>query len=87
MASPQGKSRQSEREIQDWMTTRLGAMLKMDAAKIDVKTPLTRYGVDSLRLVEVAADLEKWLGRKFDDDLLKDHPDIQSLAKHLAASS
>ena len=69
------------------MVTKLGAMLKMDAAKIDAKTPLTRCGVDSVRLVEVAAELEKWLGRRIDDDVLQDHPEIQSLAKHLAASS
>ena len=80
------KSRRSEKEIQEWMVAKLGAMLKMDVAKIDTKTPLTRYGVDSVRLVEVAAELEKWLGRKIDDDVLQDHPDIQSLAKHLSAS-
>ena len=80
------KSRRSETEIQEWMVAKLSTLLKMKASDINVKTPITRYGVDSVRLVEVAADLEKWLERKVDDEVLQDHPDIQSLAKHLAAS-
>ena len=81
------KSRRSEKEIQDWMIATLAKLLDMKPADINLKTPITRYGVDSVRLVEVAADLEKWLGRKVDDEVLQDHPDIESLAKHLAASS
>jgi acyl carrier protein len=81
------KGRRSEQEIQDWMVAKLSTLLNMKSDAINVKTPITRYGVDSVRLVEVAADLEKWLGRKVDDEVLQDHPDIQSLAKHLAASS
>jgi acyl carrier protein len=81
------KSRRSEQEIQEWMVAKLSTLLGMKAVDINVNTAITRYGVDSVRLVEVAADLEKWLGRKVDDAVLQDHPDIQSLAKHLAASS
>jgi acyl carrier protein len=81
------KGGRSEQEIQEWMVAKLSTLLNMKSEAINVRTPITRYGVDSVRLVEVAADLEKWLGRKVDDEVLQDHPDIQSLAKHLAASS
>lgn len=81
------KSKRSEKEVQEWMVAKLSNLLNMKPSEISVTAAITRYGVDSVRLVEVAADLEKWLGRKIDDEVLQDHPDIQSLAKHLAAAS
>ena len=84
MTDSQVTGPRSEQELQQWMVTKVSELLETDAPEIDVQTPLTRYGVDSVKMVELAADLESYLGRKIDDDLLQDHPDIQSLAKHLA---
>jgi acyl carrier protein len=66
------------------MVAKLSELVEAGAPKIDVQTPLTRYGVDSVKMVEVAGELEKFLGRKIEDEVLQDHPDIQSLARHLA---
>lgn len=75
----------SKQEVQDWMVAKLSSMLEVDAADIDVAAPITRYGADSARVIEIAAELEKWLGRKVDDELLQDNPDIQSLANYLGS--
>jgi len=75
----------SRQEIQDWMVARISELLQVDRNEIDVTAPLTRFGVDSARVVEIAAELEKWLGRRIDDELLQDNPDIQSLASYLGS--
>ena len=87
MTDSQGTAPRSEQELQQWMVAKVSELSETDASEIDVQTPLTRYGVDSTRMVEVAAELEKLLGAKIDDELLQDHPDIQSIARHLASSS
>ncbi len=75
----------SKQEVQDWMVAKLSGMLGIDEAEIDVTAPITRYGADSARMIEIAAELEKWLGKKVDDELLQDNPNIQSLANYLGS--
>ena len=75
----------SKQEIRDWMVAKLSGMLEIDEADIDVTAPITRYGVDSTRVIEIAAELETSLGRKVDDELLQDNPNIQSLANYLGS--
>jgi acyl carrier protein len=82
MSESQG-STPSKQEIQDWMVAKVSELLQVEKTEIDVTAPITRYGADSARVVELAAELEKWLGRKVDDELLQDNPDIQSLANSL----
>ena len=35
--------------INDWLVSQLAARLRIEATQIDVKEPITRYGVDSCR--------------------------------------
>jgi acyl carrier protein len=76
-------STRSRQEVQDWIVAKLSEMLEIDEAEIDVTAPITRYGADSARLIEIAAELEKWLGSSVDDELLQDNPNIQSLVNQL----
>ena len=76
----------SEQEIRDWIVARVRRHLG-DDEPIDFHEPIVGYGLDSMHVVALAADLEDWLGIRFGENPLVDHPTIDALAKHLAARS
>ena len=57
--------------------------LGLAAAEIDPREPLTLYGLDSLRSVELGAELEDAFHRPLPDELLSDHPSIDALVRLL----
>ena len=75
----------SAQEIQDWIVARVSALADVPAEEVDVRAPLTRHGLDSVALVALAADLEKWLGYRFRENPLDAHPTIDALSRFLAA--
>jgi acyl carrier protein len=74
----------SAQEIQDWLVARISTLTGVAPADVDVRAPLTRHGLDSVALVALAADLEKWLGHRFRENPLDAHPTIEALARFLA---
>jgi 1-acyl-sn-glycerol-3-phosphate acyltransferase len=66
------------------MLSQVAAELGVDAGEIDVREPLTRYGMDSMTAAVLTGDLEHWLGRTIPPDLLGQFVAIESLAEHLA---
>src|SRR6185295_6930342 len=52
----------SQEEIAVWITLQLSAILGCPSEEIDVRRPLTEYGVDSLLAVELSHRLEAALG-------------------------
>jgi acyl carrier protein len=74
-------------EIRDWLVQRISGLTGLDPAELDVHEPLLRYGLDSVHLVVLAADLEEWLGVRFRENPLNDHPTIAALAQFLAEQS
>ena len=74
----------SAEEIRTWIHTQVAAELGVDAREIDVREPLTRYGMDSMAAVVLTGELERWLGRTIPPDLLGQFVTIESLAQHLA---
>ena len=71
-------------EIQAWLIERISGMTALPAAEVDAQAPFTRYGLDSVATILLAADLEKWLGYRFRENPLGDYPTIESLAAFLA---
>lgn len=69
--------------IQQWLITRLAEQLGIKAQEIDVHTPFTEYGLDSLAGVCLVGDLEDWLGLQLVPTLLWDYSTIETLACHL----
>jgi acyl carrier protein len=74
----------SAEEIQAWIVNRVGQLTQVAPEEIDVRGPMTRFGLDSVAVVALAADLEKWLGYQFRENPLEAHPTIESLAEFLA---
>lgn len=71
-------------EIEAWIITRISLVVNVPPSDVDVRAPLTRYGLDSVEIIALTADLEKWLNYRFREDPLADHPTIESLALFLA---
>jgi aryl carrier-like protein len=74
----------SVREIQDWIVARVSALTGIAPEEIDAAEPLLRYGLDSVAVVALAADLETWSGYRFRENPLEAHPTIAALAEFLA---
>jgi acyl carrier protein len=74
----------SQQEIQDWIVARVSQLTEVPPEEVDVRAPLTRHGLDSVALVALASDLEKWLGYRFRENPLDTHPTIEALARFLA---
>ena len=74
----------SASEIRTWIAEQLSAMLDIERAEIDIGAPFSAFGLDSLKAVSLAGELETWLGRSLPPTLLWDYPTIDALATHLA---
>jgi len=71
-------------EIEAWLVARVGELAGLPPGEVDVRAPLSRHGLDSVALIALAADLEKWLGLRFRENPLEAHPTVESLAAFLA---
>lgn len=71
-------------EIQDWLVARVARLTGTPLAEIDPRKPIRRYGLDSLAVVALAAELEEWLVYRFRENPLHKHSTIEALAKYLA---
>ncbi len=82
-----GSQTQSQREqaIQDWLTSRLATLLRVDLDEIEVNEPFANYGLGSYQGVELAGDLGEWLGQEVSETLVWEYPTIAAVAQHLAA--
>lgn len=70
--------------IGDWLCRRVAAALDIDSAQIDPDITFDRYGLDSVRALEVTADLGTCLGLgELAPTLLYDYPTINQLAAHV----
>jgi acyl carrier protein len=74
----------SAQEIQDRIVAQVSSLTGLPPEEINVREPYRRYGLDSVALVTVVADLETWLGYRFRENPLEDHSTIASLAAYLA---
>jgi acyl carrier protein len=76
--------RRSAEEIQDWLVERLGRATGIPCPEIDPRQPLLSYGLDSMAVLALTADLGNWIGYQFHEDPLDEYPTIEALAAFLA---
>ena len=74
----------SQHEIQDWLVGHVSNLTGIAAEEIDVSEPLFCYGLDSVAVVTLLADLQTWLGCRLGDNPLDDHTTLEALAAFLA---
>ncbi len=75
----------TQQEIEQWIVERIRSRLGDE--EIDVDAPLMGYGLDSMQVVALATELEEYLGFRFNENPLLDHPTIDALSQHLARVS
>lgn len=83
LQSPSSSESISAHKIQNWLVNQLADVLSLDPATVDVKQPLTRYGLDSIDAVTLVGDLEDWLDLELPSTLLWDYPSIEKAAAYL----
>ncbi|MDZ7831610.1 MAG: SDR family NAD(P)-dependent oxidoreductase [Desulfobacterales bacterium] len=81
--APAGNLRTAE-AIEKWLKERLAKTLRILPEEIDIRTPFSRYGLDSVEAVGLAGELETQLNRRLPPTLAYDYPTIEALSKHLA---
>jgi len=84
LSSETHSSQPSSAEIQRWLVAHIAEELNLDPGKIQIDRPLYSFGVDSMQVVTLIAELEDWLGIRFESNPLEDHPTIASLAEFVA---
>ncbi|KAA3647729.1 MAG: amino acid adenylation domain-containing protein [Chloroflexi bacterium] len=70
-------------QIESWLVQQISNKTNIPADQINVRENFVYYGLDSAQAVELAGDLEEWLGRNVSPTLAWDYPTIEDLAAHL----
>ena len=70
-------------EVRDRVSEVVAGCLGVASAEIDPREPLALCGLDSLRPVELGAELEDAFERPLPDELLTEHPSIDALVRLL----
>ncbi|MCC5602089.1 AMP-binding protein [Nostoc favosum] len=73
-------------EIQTWLITWLSQKLHVSISEIDSTKAFADYGIDSVTAVELAQDLQEWLGisHKLEATIAWNFPTIEDLAHYLS---
>jgi len=74
----------SPQDIQAWLVAQVSALTGIPPESLDPREPVSHSGLDSVTLVTLSADLENWLGYRFQDNPFEDHPTIEGLSRFLA---
>ena len=72
--------------IEDWLTSRVAKMLRVDKDEIDPTERFENYGLGSYQGVMIAGDLSDWLERDLPETLIWDYPTIQEMADYLSTA-
>ena len=70
-------------EAEEWLIQRIAARLGLPPAHVHLKTPFVELGIGSVDAVEIAAELENWLGRRMPPTAIYNYPNIATLAEWL----
>ncbi|MFJ5596271.1 beta-ketoacyl synthase N-terminal-like domain-containing protein, partial [Streptomyces noursei] len=68
--------------IERYLTEVLAGTTKMDAAEIDPTVPLERYGIDSLMITRLNAELEERIGEQLSKTLFFEYQTVEELVEY-----
>ncbi|HMB08389.1 MAG TPA: beta-ketoacyl synthase N-terminal-like domain-containing protein, partial [Isosphaeraceae bacterium] len=83
-AGPRSGPDASASAIARWLAERIARPLGVDPSRIDPRAPFASFGLGSLEAVNLAGELQDWLGRALTPTLAYEYPTIEALARHLA---
>ncbi len=67
-----------------WLTDQIAARAGVAADEVDAARPFAAFGLGSVELTNLAAELGEWLGRELPPSVAYDYPTVAKLAAHLA---
>ncbi|MCW7945674.1 polyketide synthase [Streptomyces hygroscopicus] len=70
-------------ELREWLRGCVAEYVRRPAEDIDTDLPLSEYGLDSVYVLSLCADIEDRYGIEVEPTLLWDHPAIGPLADAL----
>lgn len=77
-------SRDVVNDMNAWLQERVALYLDQPPESIELDTPLTDYGMNSVYAISVLGDIEDDLGIEIPDlTVMWDHPTVRRLADHL----
>jgi acyl carrier protein len=71
-------------EIRDWLIGAVAERTRLSRNEIQANEPMHRYGIDSLERVNIAYQLECWIGFEVDESTLVQLETIDEVATYLA---
>ncbi|NES13758.1 MULTISPECIES: type I polyketide synthase [Micromonospora] len=72
-------------EIERRLIEELAARLKVDPSAVDPTRPIATYGLQSVDMVGMVGEVERWLGRELPATLIWEYPTIDALVGFLGA--
>lgn len=87
VATPGAPAGRSRTEVEKWLHAWLIREARIPPALITVHKPFADFGLDSTTAIMLVADLEDFLGARFETTLAWDFPTISALAEFLAKQS
>lgn len=72
-------------EIRDWLIAAVAERARLPRAEIQADEPMHRYGIDSLERVNIAYQLERWIGFEVNEETLAHLETVDEVAAHLAS--
>lgn len=77
------ENRPTTKEISNWLVYQLTEKLNIQKDVINLDKPFADYGLDSIAAVNIAGEMEDWLGVEVEVTLLWDYPNIEALSNYL----
>ncbi|HEX7045754.1 MAG TPA: acyl carrier protein [Burkholderiales bacterium] len=71
-------------QIRDWLIAAVAERTRLPPGEIKSDEPMYRYGIDSLERVNIAYQLECWIGFEVNEATLAHLETIDEVAAHLA---
>jgi amino acid adenylation domain-containing protein len=84
-ATPAVASAQSIDDVRSWLTSCLAGQLRVEPAAVDPDLPITRYGLDSIKAIELVHSLEVELDANLPVTAILEGPTLSELAERVFA--
>ncbi|HYO65883.1 MAG TPA: phosphopantetheine-binding protein, partial [Archangium sp.] len=76
----------SPEQLQNWLISLVAERTTLPAGSIDIREPLSRYGLDSAGALELLAELSRAVGRPLPATLLWECPTLEALRDNLSGT-
>jgi acyl transferase domain-containing protein/acyl-CoA synthetase (AMP-forming)/AMP-acid ligase II len=80
-------ARVEQQSVRQWLAQRLAARVGIRPEELSASKPLAEYGLDSVAAIEIAGELQGWLGISLAPTLLYDCPTLDSLVNRVCHPS